>query len=82
MSANLREPRLPRLDSCFIIVVIKTENNYDVSRIVGMKITKVRFILYHENKAEETNLPHNISNGVYEENKSPDVDLTHSVAKS
>ena len=26
------------------IVVIKAENNYDVSRIVGMKITKVRFI--------------------------------------
>ena len=64
------------------IVVIKAENNYDVSRIVGMKIIKVRFILYPENKAEETNLPHNISNGVYKDNKTPDVDLIHSVAKS
>ena len=64
------------------IVVIKAENNYDVSRIVGMKITKVRFILYPENKAEETNLPHNISNNVYKDNKTPDLDLTHSVAKS
>ena len=58
MSANLREPRLPRLDSCFIIVVIKAEKNYDVNKLEGTKITKVRFMLYHRGYQSGEQLGH------------------------
>ena len=42
------------------IVVIKADNNYDVSKLEGTKITKVTFMLYHGHKAGEIGISYNV----------------------